>query len=223
MKTVILGAGGNGTVFLDTFRDFAGERTVEVIGFIDDNLELEGREVLGIPVLGTYTQLPELIKRHNIKGVSVAYSDRLMRLREERFNQCRELGLKPINIVHPSAMISSAASIGEGVLIGKAVIIEPGVKIGDNCAIHRGSTVGEFTVLEENVFLTGGINLAAFVTVEKNVMFGTGANVIARCHIARDVIVGAGAVVINDIPAGVTVVGVPARIIKEREQDANSI
>ena len=220
MKAVILGAGIAGRLYLDTLSDCPESGTVEIVGFIDDNPELQGRQVSGIPVLGTYTQLPELIERHNIEGIFVAYSDHLMRLREERFNQCRELGLKPINIIHPSAVISPSVSIGEGVLIGKGVMIDLKVKIGDNCSIHRGSTIGEYSVLEENVWFAGGVNLAAFVTVGKNTMFGTGANTIARCHIGRDAIVGAGAVVINDVPDGVTVVGVPARIIKTREPDA---
>ena len=220
MKAVILGAGGGGRLCLDTLRDCPEAGNMEVIAFIDDNPELQGCQVSGIPVLGSYTQLPGLIERHNIEGILVAYSDRLMRLREERFNQCRELGLKPVNIIHPSAVISPSVSIGEGVLIGKGVLIDLEVKIGDNCAIFRGSTIGEFSVLEENVFLTGGVNLAALVTVGKNTMFGTGANVIPRCHVGRDVIVGAGAVIIDDVPDSVTVVGVPARIIKTREPDA---
>lgn len=223
MKAVILGAGIAGRLYLDTLRDCPESGTVEVVGFIDDNPELQGRQVSGIPVLGTYTQLPELIKKHDIEGAFVVYSDRFARLRGERFNQCRELGLKPINIIHPSAIIASSVSIGEGVFIGRRVIIELGTKIGDNCSIHRGSIIGEDCVLEESVFLTAGVNLAAVVTIGKNTMFGTGAIVIARCHIGKDVIVGAGAVVIKDVPEGVTVVGVPARIIKTREQDDNSV
>lgn len=223
MKAVILGAGGGGRLYLDTLRSCSEAGNAEVIGFIDDNPELQGRQVLGIPVLGTYTQLPELIKRHNIKGILVAYSDRFMRLREERFNQRRELGLKPINAIHPSAVIAPSVSIGEGVFIGRGVMIDLEAKIGDNCSIHRGSTIGEDCVLEENVWLAGGVNLAGRVIIGKNTMLGTGANVIPRCHIARDVIVGAGAVVIKDVPEGVTVVGVPAKIIKTREQNDNSV
>lgn len=217
MKTVILGAGGGGKVYLDAFRDSQQAKTIEVIGFIDDNPELQGHRVLGVPVLGAFAQLPELIRKHNIEGVVVAYSDRLLRLREERFKQCRELGLKPINIIHPSAVIARSVTIGDGTLVGRGVMIEPEVKIGDNCSIHRGSTIGEDCVLEENVWLSGGVNLAAFVTVGKNTMFGTGANTISKRHIGKDVIIGAGAVVIDDVPDAVTVVGVPARIIKTRE------
>lgn len=220
MKAVVLGAGGGGRLYLDTLRDCSEAGTVEVIGFIDDNPELLGRQVLGVPVLGTYAQLPELIKRHNIESVLVAYSDRFMKLREERFNQCRELGLKPINAIHTSAVIAPSATIGEGVFISKGVVIDLEVQIGDNCSIHRGCTIGEDCVLEENVWLAGGVNLAGRVIIEKNTMLGTGANVIPRCHVGRDVIVGAGAVVINDVPDGVTVVGVPARIIKTREAEA---
>ena len=217
MKAVVLGAGIAGRVYLDTLKDCPESGTVEVIGFIDDNPELQGCQVAGMPVLGTYNQLPELIKKHNIEGAFVVYSDRFAKLRGERFNQCRKLGLKPINIIHPSAMVASSVSIGEGVFIGRGVIIELGTKIGDNCSIHRGSIIGEDCVLEESVFFTAGVNLAALVTIGKNTMLGTGAIVLAKCHIGRDSIVGAGAVVIEDVPDSVTVVGVPAKIIKTRE------
>ncbi|MFC2070999.1 hypothetical protein ACFLTB_07530, partial [Chloroflexota bacterium] len=110
MKAVILGAGGGGKLYLDTLRDSTEAGNVDVIGFIDDNPDLLGCQVLGIPVLGTYPQLSELIKKYNIEGMLIAYSDRFMQLREERFNQCLEIGLKPVNAIHPSAVISSSVS-----------------------------------------------------------------------------------------------------------------
>jgi sugar O-acyltransferase (sialic acid O-acetyltransferase NeuD family) len=216
MKAVILGAGGGGRLYLDTLRDSTEAERVEVIGFIDDNPELLGKEFLGVQVLGMYSQLSELIATHDIKGILVAYSDRFMRLRKERYKQCVEQGLKPVNVIHPSAVISSSVSIGEGAFIGKGVLIDVGTELGQNCSIHRGASVGEYCVLEENVWVAGGVNLAGNVTVGENTMIGTGANLIPRCRIGKDVIVGAGTVVINDVPDGVTVAGVPARIIKER-------
>lgn len=214
MKVVILGAGIAGRLYLDTLKYSAEADNTEVIGFIDDNPALQGHEVSGIPVLGTFTQLPDLIKTHGIEGVMVAYSDRFARLRGERFSLCRELGLKTVNVIHPSATIASSVNLGEGVYIGINVIIELGTKIGDNCSIHRGSIVGEDCVLEEGVFLTAGVNLAASVTIGQNAMLGTGAIVIPKCHIAENAVVGAGAVVIDDVPPGATVVGIPARVIK---------
>ena len=207
-------------MYLDNLRSCPEVKNVEVVGFIDDSPDLQGQRIMGVPVIGSYQQLPELMKEYNIEGLIVAYSDRLMKIREERFNGGRELGLKPVTIIHPSAVMSPSVKIGEGVLIGKGVLMDTEVRIGDNCSVHRGTTIGEDSVLEENVWITAGVNLAAHVTVRKNTMIGTGANVIPRCTIGKNVIVGAGAVVINDIPDNVTVVGVPAKIIKTREEVA---
>lgn len=216
MKAVILGAGGGGRLYLDVLRDCTGAGNVEVIGFIDDSLDLQGRQVLGISVLGLYYQLAELIRKHKIEGMLVAYSDRFMKLREDRFNQCLQFGLRPISAIHPSAIIAPSVTVGEGVFIGRGVVVDLAAKIGNNCSIHRGATIGEYCVLGENIWLGGGANLAGNVTVDKNALIGTGANVIPRRHIGRDAIVGAGAAVVTDVPEFVTVVGVPARIMKAR-------
>ena len=215
MKTVILGAKGAGRVCLDTLRHSPESPNVEVIGFIDDNPELEGCQVAGLPILGNYAQLPELSRVYSIGGFLIGYSDHYMKLREERFNQCCKLGLKSINTIHSGAIIAPSVSIGQGVLIDKGVTIDLEARIGDNCWIYIGSIVGHDCILDDNVWLSGGVNLAGAVTIGKNTMLGTGASVIPKCHIGSDVIVGAGAVVINDVPDGVTVVGVPAMVTKK--------
>ena len=64
MKAVILGAGGGGRLYLDTLRSCSEAGTRGVIGFIDDNPELLGRQVLGIPVIGSYItySYPEIMR-----------------------------------------------------------------------------------------------------------------------------------------------------------------
>ena len=47
-------------------------------------------------------------------------------------------------------------------------------------------------------------------------MIGTGARILPGVHIGRGAVVGAGAVVRDDVEAGTTVVGVPARVIERR-------
>ena len=50
-------------------------------------------------------------------------------------------------------------------------------------------------------------------TIERNVSIGTGAKVIGAVRIGEGATVGANAVVVDDVPAGATVVGAPARVV----------
>lgn len=217
MKAVILGTRGAGRLALDTLRCSKAD-DVEVAGFIDDAPEARGQVVMGVPVFGTFAQLPELMKLHKIDGFFLGFSDNLMKLREERFEACLRMGLQPFNIIHPSVLIAPSVKIGTGVFIGTGVMAELDAEIGDNCSIHMGSTIGHDCVLEKNVWLSGGVNLAGAVKIGPGVRLGTGANVIPKCRLGRNSTVGAGAVVIDDVPDNVTVVGVPARIMDRQEK-----
>jgi acetyltransferase-like isoleucine patch superfamily enzyme len=58
------------------------------------------------------------------------------------------------------------------------------------------------------------------VTVEDNVVIGANAVVLEGCTIGKGAVVAAGAVVVEDVPAGVVVAGVPARVIKDASDTA---
>ena len=68
MNMIIVGAGGHGRVVLDILRQ-ANEN--KPVGFLDNNTELHGRRIDGLPVLGSIEELPELRKR-GITGATIA-------------------------------------------------------------------------------------------------------------------------------------------------------
>jgi serine O-acetyltransferase len=100
--------------------------------------------------------------------------------------------------------------------------IHPGAKIGKGLFIDHGAgvVIGETAVLGENVTLFQGVTLGGtgkekgkrHPTLGKNVVVGAGAKILGNIHIGDNVTIGANAVVIRDVPASSTVVGVPGRI-----------
>lgn len=92
-------------------------------------------------------------------------------------------------------------NIGEGLVIlhGHGIIINRFSKIGINCTIYHGVTIGS----------TGKMP----PVIGDNVFIGCGAKVLGEITIGNNVKIGAGAVVVKDIPDNVTVIGVPAHII----------
>jgi serine O-acetyltransferase len=91
--------------------------------------------------------------------------------------------------------------LGGGLLLPhpNGVVIHPDVEIGPNCLIFQQVTIGEES---------GGVP-----TIEGHVDVGAGAKIIGELTVGRHAKIGANAVVLNDVPAGATVVGIPARIV----------
>jgi serine O-acetyltransferase len=103
--------------------------------------------------------------------------------------------------------------------------IHPGAKIGKRFFIDHGMgvVIGETAVIGDDVLLYQGVTLGGtglekgkrHPTIGNNVVIGTGAKVLGNITIGDNSYIGANAVVIKDVPANSTVVGVPGRITKQ--------
>ncbi|MFH2146073.1 MAG: serine O-acetyltransferase EpsC [Candidatus Omnitrophota bacterium] len=103
--------------------------------------------------------------------------------------------------------------------------IHPAAKIGHGLFIDHGMgvVIGETTVIADNVTLYQGVTLGGtgkekgkrHPNIGNNVVIGAGAKVLGNITIGDNSYIGANAVVIKDVPANSTVVGVPGRITKQ--------
>ena len=92
-----------------------------------------------------------------------------------------------------------------------AIIIHGYCKIGDDCIIRQGVTLG-------NRYLDKPLESPQ---LGDRVNVGAGAKILGKVYLGDDVNIGANAVVLSDIPAGQTAVGIPAKIIKSRPVENN--
>ena len=98
--------------------------------------------------------------------------------------------------------IPARCRIGSGFRIHHfgGIIFHPTVRIGDNCTLYQGVTIGD----------RGGAGGAA--RIGDNVLVGAGAKIIGAIEIGDDCVVGANAVVTRSMPAGTTALGSPCRL-----------
>ena len=102
--------------------------------------------------------------------------------------------------IHPGATIGKGLFIdhGMGVVIGETTVI------GDNCTIYQNVTLGG----------TGKDTGKRHPTLGNNVLVGSGAKVLGPFTVGDNARIAAGAVVLSEVPANATAVGVPARVVK---------
>ena len=102
--------------------------------------------------------------------------------------------------IHPGATIGRRLVIdhGCGIVIGETA------EIGDDCLLYQGVTLGG----------TGKDQGKRHPTLGNNVMVGSGARVLGPFKVGDNARIAAGAVVLSEVPAGSTAVGVPARIVR---------
>ena len=126
-------------------------------------------------------------------------------------------GLTPISIAHPTAWIADNAVIGAGAQILAGAIVGAEARLGKECIINTRASVDHEDVLDDGVEIAPGAVLCGLVHAGVNAWVCAGATVLPRINIGADARVGAGAVVTRDVPDGVIVVGVPARVlVKEK-------
>ena len=198
----ILGAGGHGKVIADAAL-LAGCRDLV---FFDDAWP-DKRDNGNWPVVGDWAALLE--RHRDYEGVIVAIGANEVRMAKQ--TALREAGVSVATVIHPLAAVSPFAALGAGSVAFAGAVVNPDARAGDGVIINSGAVVEHDCRLGDWVHISPRACLGGNVTVEEGAWVGIGAVVKQGVTLGRGAIVGAGAAVVSDVPAGATVMGVPAR------------
>lgn len=209
MKSIIIGSGTYGQVYLAYLRD-AG---VDVVGFLDDNPIEQGKVYDNVPVLGNRDMLKTLHETHGVTDVYCPIGNNPIRV--ELLEYASSLGYNIPNYIHPSVIISPNVEIGNGVYIMMGSMIMPYTKIENYTMISMNVCVAHHSILSKGVFLSTGVNFGASIMAEANAYCGISSTIMTGvARIGKNCMIGAGAVVIKDVPEDAIMAGVPAKILR---------
>ena len=202
----IIGAGGHAKVVVA----LAEAADYRIAGIYDDSLEA-CLQLLGHKITRGLVNIPDVPETLAFLAIG---GNALRQQLAERFER-----VQWATLIHPTAWVAPDAAVGAGSVIMAGCIVQPGVQIGRHVIVNTLAGVDHDCILDDYVHVAPGCRLAGNVHLAQGLFAGVGAMFTPSSSVGAWSIVGAGAVVNAILPANVTAVGVPARIIKERPED----
>lgn len=190
----LYGASGHAKVIIDILT----ASCVQIDALVDDNMEIDA--LSGYPVLHEYRGLSPFI---------VSIGDNSVRKKI-----VEKLNSDFATAVHPSAIISPSATIGEGSVVMQGAIVQACATIGKHCIVNTGASVDHECNIGDFAHISPHSTLCGNVTVGEGTWIGAGTIIIPGIKIGKWSIIGAGSVVTRDIPDGVLAVGNRCKVIK---------
>ena len=117
-------------------------------------------------------------------------------------------------LIHPSAIIGSNVTIGNGTVVMAGAIIQSSTIIGQHCIINTGACIDHDCIIEDFVHIGPNSSIAGGVTIKEGTFIGIGSTLINNITVDERCIIGAGSVVINSLQNNIVVVGNPAKFLK---------
>jgi sugar O-acyltransferase (sialic acid O-acetyltransferase NeuD family) len=212
---VILGAGGLGREVLFELRELNKRGAgFNILGFADDSPDMNGKTINGVSVLGGSDWLKRCGKPLCV--VIAVGSARVRRMLYERIRTNANLSFP--NIIAHDVICSENVTFGEGCIVCFSDVFTVDIRVGSFVLVNNACTIGHDAVLDDFVTLYPGVKVSGNVHIKEDCEIGAGSCIIQGKTVGENTIVGAGAVVIDNLPACCTAVGVPARVIKTRSE-----
>lgn len=211
IKIVIVGAGGHGKEVAQILAEqYANDSKCKILGFIDENINLHGKKINNLPVLGGISWLEEH-RTDSLRVICAVGNPKIMKMLVDKINQQK---IEFINAIHPQAYIAPNAKIGKGVIIFQNTSISVDTQIGNYVTINVSSSISHDCIIEDYSNINPRVSIAGNVHVGALSFIGMGSSIIQGISIGSQATVGAGSVIIRNIPSNSLAVGVPAKVIK---------
>jgi sugar O-acyltransferase (sialic acid O-acetyltransferase NeuD family) len=193
--------------------------TWRLLGFLDDDPLLHGREFEGVRVLGATDlagRLPEA------RVVICVGNPRGYRARARLVDRLGLPESRYATVIHPSAQIAESCVVGPGSVILAHATMTVGVEVGAHVAVMPQVVLTHDVVVADYATLASGVLLGGGARIGRGAYLGAGALIREQVAVGAWAQVGMGSVVLRDVPAAEVWVGSPARYLRPAESDTHA-
>jgi sugar O-acyltransferase (sialic acid O-acetyltransferase NeuD family) len=208
-RLVIVGAGGFGREVFSVIQEINHVKpTWDVLGFLDDDAQALDVFQDYPPILGPLEHYRHLDRPHLICSVGNPKD------RKRIVEQMSGMGAHWATILHPTVRFGTNSTIGEGCIFCARSGLTVDAKVGNHVHMNCNSGTGHDARIGDFCTLSSYVDICGRVVLEEGVFLGSHASVLPSAHIGAWATVGAGSVVLRNVSAGGTVLGVPAKTIR---------
>lgn len=203
---IIVGAGSMGREVLQWIKDINKiEKRWNILGFINDDRAALDDYACGHSIIGTIEEWQPKKGQEFVCAIADPFG------KEKVANKLKKRGAVFVSIIHPTAIISDHAELGEGLIVYPFSGVSVNTIIGDFVSILGTVGISHDVEIDDYCTITGYCELAGKVKLGKKVFLGSSVTVIPEKKIGTGAYVAAGSVVMTNIKAGYRVMGYPAK------------
>lgn len=136
----------------------------------------------------TDREVSEYVKGRNVNYI-ISLSN--LKLRFKMMEDLEKKGLKPVNVIHPMAMVSPTATVGLGNYIAAGAKVSTNAKIANHCILNFDTTVGHDAILEDHVIINPGTRISGYAHICSRVLIGANSIIFQGKKVKEDVIIDA--------------------------------
>jgi sugar O-acyltransferase (sialic acid O-acetyltransferase NeuD family) len=203
---VLIGGGGHCISCIDVI---LAENKYEIIGILDTP-EKMGTSISGFQIIGTDSEIPDLIKKFRNFFITIGQI-KTAEKRIKLYNAVKDNGGSLPVIISPLAYVSQSAKVGEGTIIMHRALLNAETVIGKNCIINTGALieheaiVGDFSHISTQAVINGQAKIG------NQSFIGSNSTISNNVSLPEKIIVAAGANILKSIQLTGVYIGNPAK------------
>lgn len=205
----VLGVGHKTLVYIDL---------VEACGYVVAGLyhyndSRTGEIFHGYPILGSFD---DLFSKASLQHMNFALSQGDNKIRAKVYYQILSKQGEVPTLIHPTAIVSKFAKLGQGVVVHINTVVHPDVSIGDNTVLSYNVSITHDTSLGAHCYFASNAMVGAYADIEDFVFMGIGAILVSGKvkKIGTHAYIGAGSTLTKDVDSYNVVAGSPARVLR---------